>query len=186
LAKAKALVEKVKAKNGGQFNVTFLTTTDPENVSEGQLLQQQVEKAGMSADVSAQDQASFINQALGGNFGVFLWRNLHGGNTTNPDTDQFPWFGTDSVVNFGRIKDAGLEDLLKQGRNAKDPAEINTIYQKINKLMAKDAYILPMWYEDWTIGSAKSVKVNFPPLPDGGGKPLFVYGRIPTLGLSKS
>ena len=81
LAKAKALVEKVKAKNGGQFNVTFLTTTDPENLKEAQLLQSQVEKAGMSADVSAQDQASFINQALGGNFGVFLWRNLHGGNT---------------------------------------------------------------------------------------------------------
>lgn len=186
LAKAKALVEKVKAKNGGQFNVTFLTTTDPENLAEAQLLQSQVEKAGMSADVSAQDQASFINQALGGNFGVFLWRNLHGGNTVNPDQDQFPWFGTDSVVNFGRIKDADLEALLKKGRNSNDPAEISTIYQDVNKLMAKDAYILPMWYVDWTIGSAKSVKITFPALPDGGGKPLFVYGRIPTLGISKS
>ena len=26
--------------------------------------------------------------------------------------------------------------------------------------MAKDAYILPVWYVDWTLGSAKSVKVT--------------------------
>jgi hypothetical protein len=30
------------------------------------------------------------------------------------------------------------------------------------------------------------VKVTFPKIPDAGGKILFVYGRIPVHGLSKS
>ena len=52
--------------------------------------------------------------------------------------------------------------------------------------MAAGNYIVPMWYVDWTIGSVPDAKVTLPKLPDGGGKPLFVYGRIPVLGLSKS
>jgi hypothetical protein len=42
-----------------------------------------------------------------------------------------------------------------------------------------------VWYIAWTIGYSPDVKLTLPPLPDGG-KPLFVYGRIPVLGISKS
>ncbi len=49
--------------------------------------------------------------------------------------------------------------------------------------MAKQVYLLPDVVRDWTIGYQPNVKLTFPPLPDGGGKPLFVYGRIPVLGL---
>ena len=54
------------------------------------------------------------------------------------------------------------------------------------KLGYKNVYILPVWYVAWTIGYAPDVKLTLPPLPDGEGKPLFVYGRIPVLGISKS
>ena len=51
---------------------------------------------------------------------------------------------------------------------------------------AKNNYIVPIWYVNWTIGYQPKVTLALPPLPDGGGKPLFVYGRIPVLGLHKS
>jgi hypothetical protein len=51
--------------------------------------------------------------------------------------------------------------------------------------MAEGIYSLPIWYVDWAIGYQPDVKLTFPPLPDGAGKPLFLYGRIPVLGLSK-
>jgi hypothetical protein len=50
--------------------------------------------------------------------------------------------------------------------------------------MAKNNYIVPLWFVNWTIGYQPDVKLTLPPLPDGGGSPLFVYGRIPVLGLS--
>ena len=39
-----------------------------------------------------------------------------------------------------------------------------------------------MWayYADWTVGAKKTVQgLAGPPLPDGGGKPEFIYGRHP-------
>ena len=57
---------------------------------------------------------------------------------------------------------------------------------EFNQAMAKQRYLLPMWFVSWTIGYQSDVKLTFPPLPDGGGKPLFVYGRVPVLGISKS
>src|SRR4029079_11439357 len=79
LKKAKALVEKVKAANGGTFSVDLLTTTDPENQQEAQLIKEQLDEAGIDATISATDQATLIARAVGHDFGMFLWRNLHGG-----------------------------------------------------------------------------------------------------------
>jgi hypothetical protein len=45
LKKAQELVDKVKAANGGSFDVTLLTTTDSDNSQEGQLLIEQLQKA---------------------------------------------------------------------------------------------------------------------------------------------
>jgi len=39
---------------------------------------------------------------------------------------------------------------------------------------------------NWTIAYQPEVTLTLPPLPDGAGKPLFVYGRIPVLGLRLS
>ena len=188
LKKAKQLVEKVKEANGGEFEVRILAdTSDPSNVDEAQLLQQQLEKAGMSVVLPpAANQASFITDAVTGNFGMFLWRNLHGGTDEFIDVDMFPWFGAASLVNFGRISDDTLEQALNDGRSAEDIADLKEAYQTANRQISENVYILPMWYVDWTIVSSKNVKVTLPSLPDGGGKPLFVYGRIPVLGLSKT
>jgi ABC-type transport system substrate-binding protein len=87
-------------------------------------------------------------------------------------------------VNFGRISDDTLESALNDGREADDLATLKKAYKTVNRQISEQVYILPMWFEDWTIISKKNVKITFAPLPDGGGKPLFVYGRISLLGLS--
>ncbi|MEX2268203.1 MAG: ABC transporter substrate-binding protein [Acidimicrobiia bacterium] len=186
LKKAKALVQKVIDATGS-FDVTLLAdTSDPSNVREAQIVKEQLEKAGMTVTLPpTAAQASFINDAIAGNFGLFLWRMQHGGATNMIDVDLVPWFGDGSLVNFGRVEDAGLEDALQAGRLTTDINERTDFYETVNQTISENVYILPMWYVDWTIGSAKNVKVKLPKLPDGGGKPLFVYGRIPVLGIAK-
>jgi peptide/nickel transport system substrate-binding protein len=187
LRKARQLVEQVKEATGS-FDVTLLAdTSDPSNVREAQIIKEQLEAAGMTVTLPpTAAQASFINDAIAGNFGVFLWRNLHGGNTVNIDSDLYPWFGAESLVNFGRIDDPDLQAALEEARVATDDDERAEADETINQIISEKVYILPMWYVDWTIGSAKNVRLTLPKLPDGGGKPLFVYGRIPVLGISKS
>jgi peptide/nickel transport system substrate-binding protein len=188
LKKAQALVQQVKAQNGGQFNIILGTTTDPDNSAEAQLLKEQLGKAGINADIQQFDQATLINKALTGSIDVLLWRNLYGGYTNLGDADSYVWFANINkgfLTNFGNYNDDQIQALLDQGRAAKTTAQAKPIYQQFNKLMAQRGYQLPTWYVDWTIGYQNNVQLTFPPLPDGGGKPLFNYGRIPVLGLTK-
>lgn len=188
LKKAKALVEKVKAEIGS-FDVTLGTTTDAENSAEAQLLQEQLGDAGINADIAQFDQATLINKALSGDIDVLLWRNLHGGFTDNDDDGAYPWFANASLgylTNFSGFSDDTTQAALDAGRGASDPAAIGQAYEDLNKAIAENVYILPVWYVNWAIGSQTNVKITFPKIPGGGGKILFVYGRVPVHGLSKS
>lgn len=184
---ARQLVDKVKQETGS-FDVILGTTSDPENSAEAQLLKEYLEEVGISAEIAQFDQATLINRALSGDIDVLLWRNLHGGYTTHSDADNYPWwsnFDTGNFINFSHFSNPDTQALLDQGRGQTDPDEINETYQEFNRKMAEGLYIVPAWYVDWTIGYAPDVKLNLPKIP-GDGKPLFVYGRIPVHGLSKS
>ena len=186
LKKAISLVNQYKAANGGQFNITLGTTTDPEASAEAQLLKEQLSKAGINTTIAQFDQATLINKALQGDIDVLVWRNLHGEYSGDADQSTYVWFAQGYPTNFGAFSDPTVQSLLDQGRAASSPAQINSIYQQFNKAMAKGLYILPAWYVNWTIAYKPSVQLTFPPLPNGEGSPAFEYGRIPVLGLSKS
>jgi len=188
LKQAKSLAAKVKGDTGS-FDVILGTTTDPENSREAQLMKEQLDKAGIDAEIAQFDQATLINKALSGDIDVLIWRNLHGGYTSSADSDNYPWWAnadTGNLINFSKFNNPDTQALLDEGRGESDKAAIDKTYKEFNKAMAENVYIVPVWYVDWAIASAPDVKVALPPLPDGGGKPLFVYGRIPVLGISKS
>jgi peptide/nickel transport system substrate-binding protein len=187
LKKAQQLVAQYKAQNPDHsFNVILGTTTDPDASAEAQLLKEQLGKAGINATIAQFDQATLINKALAFSIDVLLWRNLYGEYSEHADAETYIWFQSGSPVNFGGFNDPQIQALLDQGRSATSAAQAAPIYQQFNRLMAQRGYLLPTWYVNWAIGYSSSVNLNFPPLPDGHGKPLFAYGRIPVLGLSKS
>jgi peptide/nickel transport system substrate-binding protein len=189
LKKAKSLVDSVKAAGDGAFDVILGTTTDAENSAEAQLMKEQLDKAGIAAEIAQFDQATLINKALAGDIDVLIWRNLHGDYANTQDFDVYPWFSNFDLgflTNFGQFNNDETEALITQGQSETELSDIKTTYQDFNKKMAEELYLLPVWYVDWTIGYSPDVNLNLPALPNGQGKPLFVYGRIPVLGLSKS
>jgi peptide/nickel transport system substrate-binding protein len=188
LKKAKSLTTQVKS-DVGSFDVILGTTTDPENSREAQLIKEQLGKADIDAEIAQFDQATLINKALSGDIDVLFWRNLHGGFTTSADADNYPWWSnadTGNLINFSKFNNPETQALLDEGRGQSDKADIKSTYEDFNRVMAENVYIIPNWYVDWTIGYVPDVKLTFPKLPDGQGKPLYVYGRIPVLGISKS
>lgn len=187
LKKARELVEKVKAETGS-FDVILGTTTDPDNSAEAQLVKEELDKAGINAEIAQFDQATLINKALARDINVLFWRNLHGGFRDHNNADTYPWFAnkdTGNILNFGGFNDPTTQQLLDQGRGSTDPDAVKQAYQDFNRAMAEGLYVLPVWFVDWTIGYSPDVKLNLPKLP-AGGKPAFIYGRIPVHGLSKS
>ncbi len=180
LKKATQLATAYKAAHGGQFKVVIEATNDPENSGEAQLIKEQLAKAGIDGALQTEDQASFINTALGGNFSMLLWRNHPG---DSPDVN-YVWWNTNSPINFGKFNDPQLQTLLDQGRAEPDPTKQAAIYQQVNQIFAKQAYNIWSYYDNWDIIARSNVRgLAGPPLPDGGGQPAFVYGRHPVLGI---
>jgi peptide/nickel transport system substrate-binding protein len=180
LKQAKKLAQAYKDAHGGEFSVVLEHTNDPANSAEAQLIKEQLAKAGIDATLKQDDQTAFIVAAISGNFSIMLWRNHPG---DDPD-GQFQWWNTGSTVNFGKIADPSVQTLLDQGRGEPDPDKRKAIYQKVDKAFAQKLFNAWAYNVNWVIAAKKSVQgLAGPPLPDGGGKPEFLYGRHPLLGM---
>jgi len=177
---AKKLADAYKAAHGGSFSVVLEHTNDPANVAEAQLIKEQLSKAGIDSTLKQDDQTAFIAAAVGGNFSIMLWRNHPGG---DPDVN-YQWWQTGSLLNFGKFADPELQTLLDQGRSELDPAKRKAIYQQVDKRFASQLYNVWAYYDAWMVAGKKTVNGFMgPALPDGGGQPLFFYGRHPLLGI---
>ena len=183
LKKAQALVEKVKAANGGSFDVTLLTTTDSDNSQEGQLIIEQLQKAGMNAKMNQVDQSSLVNDLLGGNFSVTLVRNFFS-DPAYGDASNYVWFSKGSPVNFSKFDDSTVQTALDSGRTSTDDAALSKAYQDFNKAMAAGVYNIPVWYSEWALASKGITGASGAPLPDGS-KQLVLNARFPVDSLCK-
>jgi peptide/nickel transport system substrate-binding protein len=169
LKTAKDYVAKYKQETGKDLEWALSTTPDPGTVKAAQLIQNQMQDAGMKVTIRPVEQAALINTALGNDWQATLWRNHPGG---NPD-GQYVWWKGGSPVNFGKFNDPQMNTLLDQGRVEADKDKATAIYQDINKLFAQKAYNLWLNWTKWDIATAPDVHgVYGPDLPDGGGKPF--------------
>ena len=182
LKKAQELVNKVKAANGGSFDVTLLTTTDSDNSAEGQLIIEQLNKAGMNAKMNQVDQSSLVNDLLGGNFSVTLVRNFYS-DPAFGDVSNYVWFSK-GPINFSKFDDPTVQAALDQGRTATEDAALEQAYEDFNKAMAKGIYNIPVWYSEWALASKGVKGQTGAPLPDGS-KPKSLNGRFPVDALCK-
>ena len=180
LAKAKELVQEVKAAHGGQFKVQFVILPDSENRNEAELLKQQIEKAGITADIAMVDQTAEISTAISGDYNVLLWRN-HAGE--DPDT-EYVWWHSGELTNFGKINDPEIDRLLEQGRATSDAAQRAAAYEGVTKEFAKNIWNVWAWYVDWGIATRSDVHgILGPSLPDGSKPFPILAGLHPTAGI---
>ena len=71
-----------------------------------------------------------------------------------------------------------------RGAAATTDAQRKPIYEAINRRFASQVYNLWGYYIRWVIAAKPNVNgVLGPPLPDNGGQPQYLYGRLPVLGL---
>jgi peptide/nickel transport system substrate-binding protein len=182
LNKAKQLVSQYKAAHGGSFDVTLSSTNDPTVIKQAQLIQSQWQAAGINVKLRNADQATLINQALGGDFQATLWRNHPG---ADPDT-QYSWWHSNSPVNFNNFKDPQIDHDFEEARSATDPAVRKADYEDVQRVFGRQLYSLWGFYAKWVIASKPNIHgITGVDLPDGG-KPGIVASVFPTIGLWRS
>jgi peptide/nickel transport system substrate-binding protein len=169
-----------------ELSFTLLTTNDPVNLRLAQIVQSQLEEIGpINATIDQVDQTEIINTALGGEFGLNLWRNHPGG---DPDTQRIWWYsttpeGAPNFVNFGRINDPEIDRLFDEARSEPDPEVRKELYQEVSQIFAEEAYNLWAWYTIWAFAAADNVHGLFPPeLPDGQ-EPVIIASFQPVVGM---
>ncbi len=167
---AKKLISDYKAAHGGA-PVTFnlQSTLDQDTQQLAQEVQRQMKIIGVDVKLPAPtDQATIINNAIGGTTDAFLWRNYWG---QDPDT-LYVWFYGGSVVNFNHLNDPIIDAALDKGRTSPDTATRKAAYETFNKRMSSQAYNLWTWYTQWFIAHTSKVHgIVGPNLPNASGKP---------------
>jgi len=170
VAEAKRLVQEYE-RGGGKAEFTLTLVTDPAVIQVGEMVQQQIAKAGFHIKLVNEEQAKLISDAIGGNFQVMTFRNHPG---DDPDGQYVWWYkGTSNPVNFGRINDPVIDKLLDEGRSELDPAKRQRIYQDLNREFAAKVWNIWLSYTPWAVVESPNVHgILGPDLPDGGGKPF--------------
>jgi peptide/nickel transport system substrate-binding protein len=190
IAESKKLVTAYKNSHGGKFEFTIQSTFDTTTQQIFREVKRQLAQVGITVNLpSPVDQATIINQAIGGQVDAFGWRNYPG---QDPDT-MYVWFYGGSVVNFNHVNDPQLNTALDQGRESSDTATRTSVYEDFNKRMTEQLYNFWTWYNQWFIATQSNVHgVVGPNLPDENGdvgtvKPVPILAGIhQTVGLWQS
>jgi len=169
---AAAAIEAYEAANG-PITINYSTTPTANNLATAQYVQEVWGAIGVDVNIDQIEQSTLITNALTGaeNFEIFLWRN-HAGLLV--DNQNF-WWNSKSILpgfalNFGRLSDPVIDDLLFKARGESDPDVRRGYAEDINRRFAEQCWILPLSFTKWGVISALEVQnLGRSPLASGGG-----------------
>jgi peptide/nickel transport system substrate-binding protein len=171
---AKQLVQEYTAEKGSPPTFTLGTTPTNINQQAVQLIQQWFQEAGMKVDIKTTEQASFISDAVLGNYQVNLWRQF---GSVDPDTDALWWYSANAAggapsgglaLNIARNQDPQIDAALDQGRQSTDEATRKQAYATVQQRFAEDVPYVWISHVIWAIVAGNNVRgITNGPLPDG-------------------
>lgn len=119
--------------------------TVPDAVQIAQVLKEQLAPAGLTAEIEQVDFATFLSRWRGSQFDTFV--SLNGG-APDPDAHLYRHVYSTGSTNVFKFKDAGIDQLLDQGRVTTDPAKRRDIYRRVQFAIADQVPFLFLAYAD--------------------------------------
>ena len=160
--------------------INYGTTNVPSNLLTAELfVDQWSNNCGLTVNIDQFDQSELITKAITGDFEVFLWRN-HG--QGNPGLELVWWHSRHSeglALNFGRIRDEQLDQLMFDSWATTDLGELDAIGKQINELFASQVYNIWLNTTEWRVPYQADVHgVGVMTLPSGADVQGSVAGRM--------
>jgi ABC-type transport system substrate-binding protein len=166
---AKRLVAEYTAE-GKSAAFTISAASEPTVLARAEVLSTQLSDLGIEVNIRSVDEATLINEAIGGDFQASVWSHHAGG---EPDAQYVWWYSPPNPTNFARIDDPEIDRALDEGRSEPDLAKRRQIYERISRRFAEKVWNIWLVYSEWGIALAPQVHgVQDPELPDDGG-PVF-------------
>lgn len=161
VAKAKELLAKAGLKDG--FSTTIWTrptgsTLNPNPNLGAQLLQADLAKVGIKAEIKVIEWGELIRRAKAGEHDLLFmgWA----GDNGDPDnflTPQFSCAAVKSGTNFARFCNADLDKLISEGKTTSDQDKRSKIYHQAQAVIQQQALWLPLAHPTAAALTRKSV-----------------------------
>jgi len=173
-AKARELVEKVKAKHNGTFAFKLAGGTAPRTEKGMAQLQAQWRDVGIEVTAEPGEQASLIVQVLTGNYQAVMWQQF---DSPHPLGDSIWWHPETATpipefaLNFARNKDPEIGKALDHARQTPDEAEQLADYQTVQRRIAEDVPYIWLYHSQISVVAANNlvnvVSYTLPPNEKG-------------------
>jgi peptide/nickel transport system substrate-binding protein len=159
----KADPAKARATATG-FSFTLKTANTQDSIQEGQLIQAQMQKAGITVTLQPEDFGKLtLETRVQHQFDAALagWSGR-----IDPDGNMYAFWHTGGSFNDGRYSNPQVDQLLEQGRATTDQGKRKQLYQEAQKIIVGDA--ADIFTTDPTVPQITSKKVQgFTLIPDG-------------------
>ncbi len=171
---AAAAIAEYEAANG-EITINYSTTTSATSLATAEYLQAVWGEVGVDVTIDQIEQSKLINNALFGDpaFDAFGWRN-HAGLFV--DSQYYWWHGSAALpdgslaLNFGRLNDPVINELLEKSRTETDPAVRQGYAEDINRQFASECWIIPTSFTTWAVINNPRVQgIGTLPQPSGEG-----------------
>ncbi len=191
VAKAKGLIDEYKKDKGitGNLQIPVGCTPTPSNTQAMQIVKNQWAKVGVDITLKYTEQATYINNALLGDYTVNCWAQL---GSVDPDYDSIWWKSANAnppgqlALNFMRMKDPTIDQDLATGHSNPDQAARKAAYVDVWKQFAQ---VFPYAYLSHPHGAVTWSKsrvhgVEDATLPDGTKAQYYKGGNPSTIPIS--
>lgn len=166
-AEARRLVEDYEQRTGQPFEFSYLHANDPASIRAAQFIAGYLEDAGMEVNLQTREQATLIAEALGNEWNLIAFRNFPGG---APD-GNYPWWYSTSPINFPKMNDPVIDQLMDEGRSELDRDKALAIYEEVNRELNARAHYLWLDWTQWTIATRPDISGVMGPTLPGGEEP---------------
>jgi peptide/nickel transport system substrate-binding protein len=155
LARANQLLDEAGLKRGPdgvRLRLVYKTSADAFRITLARLIAAQLAEVGIDVDVRAFEFATFFADIKHGNYDIASMQTTP---ITEPDF-YFFYFHSERIPdakdpdggNRWRYRNADVDRLTAAGRRETDRAKRIEIYAQVQRLVARDLPIVPLWHED--------------------------------------
>jgi peptide/nickel transport system substrate-binding protein len=135
-----------------RFSLTYKTSSDLFRISLARLIAAQLAEVGIDVEVRPFELATLFADLRAGNFQL---ASLQTAEIVEPDmhyvyfhSGRMPSKDQPDGLNRMRYKNPEVDRLIEAGRHEVDPAARRTIYAQLQKIIADELPIVPLWFED--------------------------------------
>lgn len=135
-----------------RFSLTYKTSADDFRLSLARVMASQLAAIGVAIEVRSFEFNTFFADIKRGQYQLASMQTAEIG---NPDyyfayfhTERIPTQKDPNATNRWRYRNARVDELCQAGRDIADPVKRHAIYSEVQRIVAEEVPIAPLWHED--------------------------------------